>query len=227
MIIVPDNQSFTEHTYFLPPSKVSDSIILAGPALEISFLRQIFDLQTAILNIQAQTPTNNRSIQLADVCLKPINSSNRNCLIFSVSQYFQNMPENLNKTVADEVFGLIYADYLSHISVCSNKPDFAYDSELNMSCNATFGSLIKPSLIFAGNETSDLATGARALAITIFLENSNDAEMWEKACWLYVQNFTDTQTLLRAQHRWNETANFKIFFANEHFFKRELNYMTW
>jgi len=42
-----------------------------------------------------------------------------------------------------------------------------------------------------------------------------------------MQNFTDTQAVLPDEGRWDEMANFTLYYSNEHFIKRELNYMIW
>lgn len=42
-----------------------------------------------------------------------------------------------------------------------------------------------------------------------------------------MQNFTDNQASLQAEGRWNEMANFTVYYSNEHSIKRELNYMVW
>jgi hypothetical protein len=40
-------------------------------------------------------------------------------------------------------------------------------------------------------------------------------------------NFTDTQASLQAAGRWNEMANFSVYYTNERFIKDELNNMIW
>ena len=172
LIIVPHNQTFVKHYYLSPPAPASE--LLAGPALEISFLTQVLELQTNIFNLEAHLPTNNRSVRLTDICLKPIESNNNNCIVFSVLQYFQNSRENLNKTTGDDFF--LYADYLTHIVQCSNKVLPYNDTVLNISCFADFGGIIDPSIIFTNYPSTQLVLNATELVITIAIENSNDTE---------------------------------------------------
>lgn len=110
LIIVPDNQTFVEHDYLSPPAPFLEYSV--GPALELSFLTQVLELQKNIVNLEAQLPSHNRTVRLTDVCLKPTNQS---CAIFSVFQYFQNSYDNLMKNMTDDDCGFVLADYLTHI----------------------------------------------------------------------------------------------------------------
>lgn len=170
MIIVPDNQTFVEHVYLSPPAPFPEYLV--GPALELQFLTRVLDLQSNILNIEAYLPTNNRSVRLPDICLKPIQSNNTNCVIFSVFQYFQNSLENLNKNLSDDFF--LYADYITQIAQCSSS---SYnDTLLNISCFADFGGIFNPSMVLANYPSTQNALSAKALVITIAIENTDEPE---------------------------------------------------
>jgi hypothetical protein len=155
-----------------PPAPFPEYLV--GPALELGFLTRVLDLQTNILNIEAHVSPNNRSVRLTDICLKPIEPNNNSCVVFSAFQYFQNSRENLYKNITDD-FGLLYADYITHIVQCSG-PFTPNDTLLNISCFADFGGIINPSVVLTNYPSTDYAISARALVITITIENSNDTE---------------------------------------------------
>jgi Niemann-Pick C1 protein len=49
------------------------------------------------------------------------------------------------------------------------------------------------------------------------------AEAWEKVFLDFMKNFTETQKSLRAAGRWNETANFTVYYSAERSIQDELN----
>ena len=176
LIVVPDDQTFVEHYYFSPPAPFAE--ILVGPALELGFLARVLDLQTNIINFEAQSPSDNRSIRLTDICLKPAQPTNENCAIFSVFQYFQNSYDNLYKNLTDD-FGILSADYITHIAFCYNPPRPINDPLLNTSCFADFGGLISPSMVLSNYPRDASAFSARALVITIVMEDSHESDQVE------------------------------------------------
>ncbi|CAF4466459.1 unnamed protein product [Rotaria sp. Silwood2] len=243
LIVVPDNQTFVTHFYLSPPAPFSE--IVVGPALDLNFLTRVLDLQMNILNLEAHLSTNNASVRLTDICLKPNNTS---CAVFSVLQYFQNSRDNLNKSVGDDFFS--YGDYIMHIAQCSAKVPSSNDTLLNLSCFSDFGGIIHPSVILSNYASPKNTMKAKELVITIIIEDSNEpediqkgklffnfskfnfhfndpAEAWEEVFINYMRNFTATQDSLRAASRWNELANFTVYYSNEHFIKNELNSMIW
>ena len=170
LIIVPDNQTFVKHFYLSPPAPFPEYLV--GPALELSFLTRVLDLQKDIVNLEAQLPPSDRSVRLTDICLKP---ANQNCAIFSVFQYFQNSYDNLYKNKTDD-FGLTIADYITHIDVCKDSFHIFNDTMLNISCYGDFGGVISPSMVLSNYPSTTDGLSARALVITIVMENSNDTE---------------------------------------------------
>lgn len=176
LIVVPDDQTFVEHYYFSPPAPFPE--YLAGPALELGFLTRVLDLQKNIINLEAQSPSENRSIRLTDICLKPMQPTNENCAIFSVFQYFQNSYDNLYKNLTDD-FGLLLGDYITHIAFCYNPPYPINDPVLNTSCFADFGGLISPSMVLSNYPRDTSGLSARALVITIVMEDSLESDQVE------------------------------------------------
>ncbi|CAF3737766.1 unnamed protein product [Rotaria sp. Silwood1] len=224
LIIVPDDQSFVTHYYLSPPAPLSEYTL--GPAFEIGFLTRVLDLQTDILSLTAQLNEKNRTVSLSDICLKPLEPDNENCTVFSILQYYQNSKENLNKLIHDDFF--TYFDYATHFMTCSQAPTTTRDNPLGLSCFGDFGGTINPFMIL-GNYTDATYANATALVITIVIENSNDpekihlAEAWEKVFLDYMKNFTETQKFLRTSGRWNETANFTVYYSAERSIQDELN----
>ncbi|CAF3134902.1 unnamed protein product [Rotaria sp. Silwood2] len=224
LIIVPDDQSFVTHYYESPPAPLSEYTV--GPALEIGFLSRVLALQTDILLLTAELTEKNQTVTLSDICLKPLAPDNENCTVFSVLQYYQNSMENLNKSVVDDVF--ITFDYATHFLACSQAPTTTLDNPLGLSCFGDFGGTINPFMVL-GNYSNGVYANATALVITIVIENSNDpekiqlAEAWEKVFLDYMKNFIETQKSLRAAGRWNETANFTVYYSSERSIQDELN----
>ncbi|CAF4224777.1 unnamed protein product, partial [Rotaria sp. Silwood2] len=224
LIIVPDDQSFVTHYYESPPAPLSEYTV--GPALEIGFLSRVLALQTDILLLTAELIEKNQTVTLSDICLKPLAPDNENCTVFSVLQYYQNSMENLNKSVVDDVF--ITFDYATHFLACSQAPTTTLDNPLGLSCFGDFGGTINPFMVL-GNYSNGVYANATALVITIVIENSNDpekiqlAEAWEKVFLDYMKNFIETQKSLRAAGRWNETANFTVYYSSERSIQDELN----
>ena len=56
-----------------------------------------------------------------------------------------------------------------------------------------------------------------------FLFFSSIAEAWEKVFLDFMKDFTETQQQLREQNRWNETANFTVYYSAERSIQDELN----
>lgn len=177
LIVVPDDQTFVTQYYFSPPAPFVD--VLVGPALELGFLTQVLDLQKNIINLEALSPSDNRSIRLSDICLKPKQPTNENCAIFSVFQYFQNSAANLYKNLTDD-FGEVLGDYITHIAFCNNPHYPINDPVLNTSCFAEFGGLISPNMVLSNyprNGSSFIS--ARALVITFVMEDSLESDRVE------------------------------------------------
>ncbi|CAF1979480.1 unnamed protein product [Rotaria magnacalcarata] len=224
LIIIPDDQSFVKHTYLSPPAPLSEYTV--GPAFEIGFLSRVLELQTDILSLTADLSDRNQTVYLSDICLKPLAPDNENCTVLSLLQYYQNSKDNLLKTVGDEFF--TYFDYATHFLTCSQAPTTTLDSPLGLSCFGDFGGTINPFMVL-GNYTDTVYANATALVITIVIENSNDpekirlAEAWEKVFLDFMKNFTETQKTLRDSGKWNESANFTVFYSAERSIQDELN----
>ncbi|CAF3476664.1 unnamed protein product [Rotaria socialis] len=224
IIIVPDDQSFTTHYYLSPPAPASEYTF--GPVFNLDFLFRVLDLQTDVLSLTADLKEKNRTVLLSDICFKPLAPDNENCTVFSILQYYQNSKDKLNTSIHDDFF--TYFDYSTHFMTCSEAPTTTKDNPLNISCFADFGGTINPFMIL-GNYSGSTYANATALVITIVIENSNDpekiqlAEAWEKVFLDYMKNFTETQKALRAAGRWDETANFTVFYSAERSIQDELN----
>ncbi|CAF3904880.1 unnamed protein product, partial [Rotaria magnacalcarata] len=224
IIIVPDDQSFTTHYYLSPPAPASEYTF--GPVFNLDFLFRVLDLQTDVLSLTADLKEKNRTVQLSDICFKPLAPDNENCTVFSILQYYQNSKDKLNTSIHDDFF--TYFDYSTHFMTCSQAPTTTKDNPLNISCFADFGGTVNPFMIL-GNYSGSTYANATALVITIVIENSNDpekiqlAEAWEKVFLDYMKNFTETQKALRAAGRWDETANFTVFYSAERSIQDELN----
>ncbi|CAF0966260.1 unnamed protein product [Adineta steineri] len=223
IIIVPDDQSFETHYYESPPAPFSEYTF--GPVFKLDFLSRVLDLQTEILALTGQLNDNNQTISLSDICFKPLKPDNNNCTVFSILQYFQNSKENLYKRVGDDFF--TFYDYTTHFMTCSQAPTTTNDP-LNITCFGDYGGTINPFMVL-GNYTDNVYANATALVITIVIENSNDpekiraAEAWEKTFLDYMKNFTETQKSIRAAGRWNESANFTVYYSAERSIQDELN----
>jgi Niemann-Pick C1 protein len=170
LIIVPDDQSFLTHYYLSPPAPFSEYTL--GPAFEIGFLTRVLDLQTKVLSLTADYK-GNQTVQLSDICLKPLAPDNENCTVLSLLQYYQNSLANLNAHQGDDFF--TYFDYVTHFMACAQEPTMMKDDPLGLSCFGDFGGTINPFMVL-GNYSDSIYANATALVITIVIENSVDTE---------------------------------------------------
>lgn len=154
-----------------PPAPLSEYTL--GPAFELGFLSEVLDLQTEVLSLQAKSTRTNQTINLSDICLKPLAPDNENCTVFSLLQYYQNSKDNLNKRIGDDFF--TFFDYTTHFLMCSQAPTTTRDDPLGLSCFADFGGTINPFMVL-GNYSNGTYANATALVVTIVIENSNDAD---------------------------------------------------
>lgn len=224
LIIVPDDQSY-ETIYFASGAPLSE--ITFGPALKIDFLHRVLDLQTTVTRLVADQGNGSDSVRLTDICLKPLAPQNENCTVFSVLQYFQNSKDHLDLAVTDD-FDVPKFNWLTHFFSCYQGPTNLNDTDIGLSCFGDFGGTVNPFMVM-GNYTNGVYFNATALVITIVIENSNDpekvekAEKWEKVFLDFMKNFTENQKTLREQGRWNETANFTVYYSAERSIQDELN----
>jgi Niemann-Pick C1 protein len=177
LIIIPDDQSFTTHTYMSPPAPYSEYIF--GPALDFNFLLRVLNLQTHVTSLIAEDTNKNRTVSLSDICLKPLYPDNQNCTVYSILQYYQNSLDNLNKTIRDDFGVFIEFDYSTHFLACTQAPTTTRDDPLGLSCFGDFGAPINPFMIL-GNYSDATYANATALVITIVIENSNDPDKVEQ-----------------------------------------------
>lgn len=80
-----------------------------------AFLLQVLDLQLKIANL-ARINSDNIQISLPTVCRRLYN--NKDCIVESFLQYFQNTPSHLDKTALDKTNSFVMADYLDHFFTC-------------------------------------------------------------------------------------------------------------
>lgn len=224
LIIVPDDQSF-ETMLFNPQAPLSQ--ITFGPALKKDFLYRVLDLQTAVVHLEADGGNGSEPVRLTDICLKPLAPENENCTVFSFLQYYQNSKDNLDRAIVDD-FNVPAFNYLTHFFSCYQAPTNLNDTDIGLSCFGDFGGTVNPFMV-VGNYSNGVYFNATALVITIVIENSNDAdkieraEKWEKVFLDFMKNFTETQKTLRDQGKWNETANFTVYYSAERSIQDELD----
>jgi len=82
-------------------------------------MAQVLDLQLEIENLIVWSESLNRTVTLEDICLQPLFPDNKKCAIMSILNYFQNNATNLDYIRKDQWGFFEYADYLSHLTICS------------------------------------------------------------------------------------------------------------
>lgn len=154
-----------------------------GPVFRKEFFREAFRLQDKIVELNTSS-----GISLSDICFKPLEPDNDNCLIMSPFNYFQVSPmmfptsvqnkiENLDLERADEMNDY---NYFHHLMQCMRSP-FTMSTNLKLSCFGSFGGPIQP-YIALGNFNEEAGYGsAKGLLITILLNNYDDAASNEPA----------------------------------------------
>ena len=164
-----------------------------GPIFNKQVLHALIDLQLEVRNLSATT--DERTIRLQDICLQPLAPINTNCTIMSVTGYFQNSHENLDKVIEDEWFGDVLADYHDHLVSCTRTPtDIMYSGPngLHMPCLAEFGGPINPNVAIGSFDGKNFMNGTHAV-ITIPVRNDPEtaklAIKWEKVYLDYIQDF--------------------------------------
>ena len=76
--------------------------VLLIPGTNIHIALQIWHMQNDVINLNATYKDNDGTevmFTLDDICLKPFAADNKNCVIYSVLNYFQNSYELLNREV--------------------------------------------------------------------------------------------------------------------------------
>ena len=191
--------------FYQPPSSASintNSLIAFGPMFQKDVLASLIKLQTNILDIEGQKmnkATNETEIiTLSDICLKPLAPANNNCTIMSVTGYFQNNLDNLNKVIED-FFG-DDRNYINHLSNCARSPTDIFDNDgLEISCLAAYGGPINPNVAIGSFDNKNFFNGTHAV-ITIPVLNDPEtaakALVWEKEFLSFVQDFIENKSTI-------------------------------
>ena len=184
-----DRAPYTANT---DPSK-QPAAVHYGAMFNKQVLHRLIDLQLDVRALVAED--GERQIRLQDICLQPLAPINTNCTIMSVTGYFQNSHENLDKEDIDPFFDELLADYHDHLVSCTRTPTDIMDSGpngLHMSCLAEFGGPINPNVAIGSFDGKNYMNGTHAV-ITIPVRNDPEtaklAIKWEKVYLDYIQNF--------------------------------------
>ena len=178
------------------PDKQPDSVHY-GAMFNKQVLHRLIDLQLAVRNLSTAD-----GITLQDICLQPLKPVNTNCTIMSVTGYFQNSHENLDKQMTDDFFGDILADYHDHLVSCTRTPTDIMDSGLNglhMPCLAEFGGPINPNVAIGSFDGKNYMNGTHAVVSIPVLndpETAKKAIKWEKVFLDHIQHFLANDSLL-------------------------------
>jgi Niemann-Pick C1 protein len=213
LIIRPTNNTPFTHSTFTDTQEFS-------AAFQLDFLQQVLELQNSVSAIKATL--NNQTIELEDICFAPLKPDNNKCTIQSVLNYFQNDMDNLNKKLEDPDFGILLADYITHIQTCTQAPTSVNDS-LGLSCLGEFGGTIMPfvalgsypQVLGRNNRTKAQYGNATALIITYVINNHKNvseneaAEAWEKEVIDFMKRYSN--------------PNMTISFSTERSIQDELN----
>lgn len=158
-----------------------DRVYLFGPALNASFVQKVMQLQTEITSLKGHL-ANGSEVQLTDVCEQPMAPEYEHCLIQSVMNYWQNDPDNLNKSIEE-------GKYAKKMVDCISNPTNVIDQY----CLGTYGGPVLPYTALGGylkeGEVLTLEpqyTESTALIITILISNYLEKDLlqpalaWEK-----------------------------------------------
>ncbi|KAF6030906.1 NPC1 [Bugula neritina] len=170
---------------------------------QLNFLKELLYLQNNISALRADMG-NNETVGLEDICYQPLYPDNKNCVINSVLQYFQNNETTLERKVTD--FFNTLADYVDHIksctgylhiAACCRDPSQTIDStKLASSCLAEFGGPVSPWVALGGYSGNNyLQATAHVLTFTVNNYHNPDdpqlakAKAWEKEYLTFVKRF--------------------------------------
>ncbi|XP_061674574.1 NPC1-like intracellular cholesterol transporter 1 [Syngnathoides biaculeatus] len=183
-------------------------------------------LQEKIQNIEFWSEDLNRTASLKDVCFAPLNpnnSSQTDCAVNSLPQYFQNSLDNINDKVNMTKQGVTReVDWRDHLIYCLNSPlSFKDNTKLGLSCMADYGGPVFPFLAVGGYE-GDEYTKAEAFILTFSLNNYprtnvkyNVAMQWENEFLKIVQDYQR-----------DPAANFTFAYMAERSLEDEINRTT-
>ena len=154
---------------------------------------QVFALERHLIQLTAfvadsSQPTGVRNITLHDICFRPLAPQNNNCMVLSVSQYFQSDPDNLH---VKDWFNT--TNWLDHAMYCAQNP-LQNHAELGLSCLGVAGAPVHPDVIFAGFEGRDYGN-ATGLLVMFLVNNplnrtkTDEALAWEKAAIEYLKGY--------------------------------------
>ena len=111
-ILIPHDQEFSKILFSVATSIVLSLKYFCALALAQIFLSRFSGFSTTSVNIR---------LILQDICFKPLEPANNNCTITSVVNYWQNDPNEMNKTdiYTDEKTSQTYEiDYREHYLYC-------------------------------------------------------------------------------------------------------------
>lgn len=211
IIIVPKGYEWTNVT-------ITDNLgierdYLFGPALNEDFVQRVMELQIQINNLVAEY--DGGEVTLTDVCERPMEPAYDDCLIQSITNYWQLDPEKLNKSIEE-------GTYAKTMVTCISNPtnvDVDY-------CLGSYGGPVLPYTALGGylKEGEVLAlepqyTESTALIITILISNYLDKDelgpalAWEK-------RFLDFMKEVTTDEEW--TVDMDIAFNAERGIEDEL-----
>jgi len=189
-------------------------------------LLEILELQKSLMNITAKL--DNKTVQLEDICLKPLSPDNNACTAFSALQYWQLNATRFNKCRTDmeedcddpEAFGNPVADWHEQLMGCVQNPtSMSNNPALMLPCMSEFGAPVPPKLVFGGFIDDDYTT-AKSLIITIVVVNHRNeadnkmAEAWEAEFISYLKNYSANVA---------GSKNLSIAFSSERSIQDEIN----
>ncbi|XP_054628697.1 NPC1-like intracellular cholesterol transporter 1 [Dunckerocampus dactyliophorus] len=187
---------------------------------------ELLQLQKRIQNIEFWSEDLNRTASLKDVCFAPLNPNNStqtDCAVNSLPQYFQNSLDNIHAKVNMTELGVTKeVDWRDHLIYCLNSPlSFKDITDLGMSCMADYGAPVFPFLAVGGYQGDDY-TNAEAFILTFSLNNYprthvkfNVAMQWEKEYLKIVQDYQR-----------DPAANFTFAYMAERSLEDEINRTT-
>ncbi|CAL8142438.1 unnamed protein product [Orchesella dallaii] len=175
-----------------------------GPVFQKKFLFAISQLQSDIESL------NNGS--LINICLRPLET---NCTIFSLMEYWQNSPGNLNITTSNDT-------YLDHFLSCSKNPTSMNDgTHLQQSCMGKFGGPVDYKLVLGGfpDDSEEAYMLANTTILTFVVRNNRDefneeAKIWESAFISYMEGWSATH---------EKSLNLSVAFTSERSIQDELS----
>lgn len=177
----------------LKPSKINIMGVnyVFGPPLKPEIISEIFKIQDFIANLSiAYNKTNStvENLTVKDLCVKPTSPYSENCLMLSITQYFQNNISTFflgNQTMID---------WHTHLDRCTYNPTKIVDNEFyDKSCLGDFAGTIDPKLVLGGFDTNPIE--ATALIITYLMDSHLNEDknlpviLWEKELIKFLENY--------------------------------------